>query len=92
MNLFNQAENQTLGDELVLLIDKWPNCDQERAIELQQAFNNFSDEGGWSNPEVENWGPRDGPIYLIKRDPERAAHFTQAMNEIQTIIGQRKVQ
>ncbi len=41
MNLYNQAENEALADELVSLTDKWPDCDQERAIELQGRLTSF---------------------------------------------------
>jgi hypothetical protein len=91
MDLYNRTENAALGDELIVLIDKWPDCDQERAIELQRAFNEFTDKGGWDDPEVKKWGPRDGPIYIIKRDPnpQRQIHYKQASDEIQAEIGRR---
>lgn len=78
MNLYNQAENEALGDELVILTDKWPDCDQERAIELQEAFDEFSRQGGCHWPESTEVPPRSGLIYVIKRDPERSAHYMQA--------------
>ena len=78
MNLYNQAENEALGDELVILTDKWPDCDQERAIELQEAFDEFSRQGGWHFPEVAEMRPRSGLIYAIKRNPERAARYIAA--------------
>ncbi|WP_345236635.1 hypothetical protein [Hymenobacter saemangeumensis] len=78
MNLYNQAENEALGDELVLLTDKWPDCDQERAIELQEAFDEFSRQGGWHFPEVAEIRSRSGLIYVIKRNPERAARYIAA--------------
>jgi len=75
MNLYNQAENEALGDELVALTDKWPDCDQERAIELQEAFDELSRQGGWHFPEVTEISPRSGLIHAIKRNPERAARY-----------------
>jgi hypothetical protein len=78
MNLYNQAENEALSNELVLLTDKWPNCDRERAIELQEAFDEFSRQGGWHFPEVTEINPRNSLIYAIKRNPERAAHYIAA--------------
>ncbi len=78
MNLYNQAENEALADELVSLTDKWPDCDQERAIELQEVFDEFSRQGGWHFPEVTEIGPRSVLIYAIKRNPERAARYIAA--------------
>lgn len=88
LNLYNHAEREALQDEIIRLTDQWPHCDQERAIELQRAFNDFT---GWDDPEIAKWeSPRHELLYEIKRgDPERKAHYTQAHQAIQDEIKRR---
>jgi hypothetical protein len=90
MNLYNQEENEALANEIITLTDQWPNCDQERAIELQTAFNEFSKNGGAHWPETLEIQPRNELIYAIKRDIPRATHYMQSVNEINAEIERRK--
>ncbi len=90
MNLYNQDENEALANELVGLTDQWPNCDQERAIEIQMAFNEFSKNGGTHWPEVVEVRPRNELMYTIKRDIARATHYMQSVNAINGEIDHRK--
>jgi hypothetical protein len=90
MNLYNQEENELLANELIALTDQWPNCNQERAIELQVAFNEFSKNGGTHWPEVVEIQPRNELIYTIKRDIPRATRYMQSVNEINAEIDRRK--
>jgi hypothetical protein len=84
MDLYNKTENEALGNELMELTDKWPNCDQARAVELQVAFDDFSEQGGWNTPEMKDWErPYHDLTYEIKRgDRERLQHFLEAQATI----------
>jgi hypothetical protein len=90
MDFYNQTENEALGDELVILIDKWPDCDQARAIELQEGFDEFSRQGGCHWPESTEIRLHSGLIYVIKRDPKRAAHYIQAHIALTTETARRR--
>jgi hypothetical protein len=84
MNLANRTENAARTDELIDLIDRWPNCDQERAIELQIAFDKFSAAGSRMDPLPS--GQKEhfcSLMYEIKRgDAQRQIHFHNAHEEV----------
>jgi hypothetical protein len=89
MNLYNHAEREAAQDEAIRLTDQWPNCDQERAIELYRAFKEFK---GWNDPEVANHkSPRHELLYEIKRgdDKQRLTRYVQATREIEAEIERR---
>lgn len=89
MNLYNHTEREAAQDEVIRLTDQWPNCDQERAIELYRAFKEFK---GWDAPEVANHkSPRHELLYEIERgeDQQRALRYMQATQAIEAEIERR---